>query len=123
MRSLHISRAQLAPYQARTPGALREQILFRLPVPPRSLNPDVSVELEAVCLRCLSKLPADRFSTAAELAHLYPKLSPGGVLLVDDYGQWKGQREAVDAYLAKHRIPMLLSRIDAAARMGIKPAH
>jgi serine/threonine-protein kinase len=56
------------PYQARTPGALREQILFRLPVPPRSLNPDVPVELEAVCLRCLSKLPADRYSTAAELA-------------------------------------------------------
>jgi predicted Ser/Thr protein kinase len=56
------------PYQARTPGALREQVLFRLPVPPRSLNPSVPVELEAACLRCLSKLPADRFSTAAELA-------------------------------------------------------
>jgi serine/threonine-protein kinase len=56
------------PYQARTPGALREQVLFRQPVPPRSLNPQVPEELEAVCLRCLSKLPADRFSTAAELA-------------------------------------------------------
>ena len=56
------------PYQARTPGALREQILFRPPVPPRSLNPDVSKELEAACLRCLAKLPADRFGTAAELA-------------------------------------------------------
>jgi hypothetical protein len=56
------------PYQARTPGALREQILFRLPVPPRSLSPDVPEELEAACIRCLSKLPADRFTTAAELA-------------------------------------------------------
>lgn len=56
------------PYQARTPGALREQILFRPPVPPRSLNPDVAVELNDICLRSLSKLPADRFSTAAELA-------------------------------------------------------
>lgn len=56
------------PYQARTPGALREQILFRPPVPPRSLNPAVPEHLEAACLRCLSKLPADRFSTAAELA-------------------------------------------------------
>lgn len=56
------------PYQARTPGALREQILFRQPVPPRSLNPQVSEGLDAVCLRCLSKLPADRFTTAAELA-------------------------------------------------------
>jgi serine/threonine-protein kinase len=56
------------PYQARTPGALREQVLFRPPVSPRSLNPDVPVELEAICLRCLSKLPADRFTSAAELA-------------------------------------------------------
>ena len=56
------------PYQARTPGALREQVLFRPPVPPRALNPDVPVELEVICLRCLAKLPADRFSTAAELA-------------------------------------------------------
>ncbi len=60
-------------------------------------------------------------STAAELGHLYPKLSPGGVLLVDDYGQWKGQREAVDEYLAQQRAPLLLARIDAAARMGVKP--
>jgi len=56
------------PYQARTPGALREQILFRQPVPPRSLNPHVPEHLEGICLRCLAKLPADRFSTAAELA-------------------------------------------------------
>ena len=56
------------PYQARTPGALREQVLFRPPVAPRAMNPDVPVELEVICLRCLAKLPADRFSTAAELA-------------------------------------------------------
>jgi len=61
-------------------------------------------------------------STVAELKHLYPKLSPGGVLIVDDYGQWKGQRQAVDEYLAAQPVPLLLARIDAAARMGIKPA-
>jgi hypothetical protein len=56
------------PYQARTPGALREQILFRPPAAPRALNPDVPVELNDACLRCLAKLPADRFTSAAELA-------------------------------------------------------
>ncbi len=56
------------PYQARTPGALREQILFKPPTPPRALNPQVPEELEAVCLRCLSKLPSDRFPSASELA-------------------------------------------------------
>lgn len=56
------------PYQARTPGALREQVLFRQPVSPRAMNPNVPEGLEAICLRCLSKLPADRFTNAAELA-------------------------------------------------------
>ena len=53
------------PYEARTPTALREQILFRPPVPVRSLVPDVP---EAVVARCLAKHPADRFGSAAELA-------------------------------------------------------
>lgn len=56
------------PFQGRTPTALREQALFRQPVPPRSLNSAVLEEVEAVCLRCLAKHPADRFPSAAALA-------------------------------------------------------
>jgi RIO-like serine/threonine protein kinase len=56
------------PYQTRTPGALREKVLFRQPIPLLVLNPQVPEHLEGLCLRCLAKLPADRFSTAAELA-------------------------------------------------------
>ncbi len=56
------------PYQARTAAALREQIIFRAPLPPRSFNSKISAQLEATCLRCLAKHPADRFDSAAELA-------------------------------------------------------
>ncbi len=59
-------------------------------------------------------------STLEELRILFPRLSPGGVLLVDDYGHWKGSKEAVDRYLKENKIQMLLQRIDYAARMGIK---
>jgi serine/threonine protein kinase len=57
-----------SPYQARTPTALREQILFRAPLrlPPPAGG--VSPELEGVVMRCLAKHPADRCSTARELA-------------------------------------------------------
>jgi serine/threonine protein kinase len=56
------------PYQARTPTALREQILFRSPISLRSVDTEITSALERVCLRCLAKHPADRFSSARELA-------------------------------------------------------
>lgn len=57
-----------SPYPARTPLAMREQILFRVPRPVRELNSAVSSSTEAVCMKCLAKHPADRFGTASELA-------------------------------------------------------
>jgi serine/threonine protein kinase len=43
-------------------------VLEQEPVPPRELNPSVDRRLEAICLRCLAKEPANRCQTAAELA-------------------------------------------------------
>jgi O-methyltransferase len=57
-------------------------------------------------------------STRHELEHLYPRLSVGGVLLIDDYGHFQGARQAVDEYLQGHRI--LLQRIDYTGRLAIK---
>ncbi len=60
-------------------------------------------------------------STRHELEHLYPLLSPGGVLIIDDYGHWKGCRRAVDEYLQQNSIRMMLHRVDYTGRFGIKP--
>jgi hypothetical protein len=59
-------------------------------------------------------------STRHELEHLYPRLVRGGVLIIDDYGHWDGCRKAVDEYFANSSPPILLSRIDYAARLGVK---
>ena len=59
-------------------------------------------------------------STVHELRHLYPNLVAGGVLLIDDYGHWRGARKAVDEYLASNKICMLLHRDDYTGRSGIK---
>lgn len=70
----------------------------------------------------LLRLDTDWYeSTRHELIHLYPRLTHGGVLIVDDYGHWGGARLAVDEYLAAHRIPLLLCRIDYTGRIAIKP--
>lgn len=61
-------------------------------------------------------------STLHELRHLYPLLSSGGVLIVDDYGHWKGCRQAVEEYFAEPgRIRPLLQRVDYTCRQGVKP--
>ena len=58
-------------------------------------------------------------STRLEMELLYPRLSNGGVLIVDDYGYWRGSRQAVDEYFARHRAP-LLNRVNNQVRLGIK---
>jgi hypothetical protein len=59
-------------------------------------------------------------STRHELDHLYPRLAPGGVLLLDDYGWWDGARRAVDEWLEETGHPLLLMRMDV-GRLAIKP--
>lgn len=59
-------------------------------------------------------------STKHELEHLYPKLSVGGTLILDDYGYWRGSRKAVDEYIEKHRLKLLLHRIDHSSRACVK---
>lgn len=72
----------------------------------------------------LLRLDTDWYeSTRHELEHLYPRLAPGGILLVDDYGHWRGARRAVDEYLGRIGAPLFLSRIDYTARIAVKPPN
>ena len=57
-------------------------------------------------------------STKAELEILYPRLSAGGFLIIDDYGEWKGARKAVDEYFAGRAV--WLQRVDHTVRMLVK---
>ncbi|MCW2500487.1 MAG: methyltransferase [Frankiales bacterium] len=70
----------------------------------------------------LLRLDTDYYtSTRHELEHLAPRLSPGGVLLVDDYGHWRGSRDAVDEWMTTLPHPLLLQRIDYTARLVVMP--
>lgn len=61
-------------------------------------------------------------STRCELEQLFPKLVPGGVLIIDDYGHWQGCRKAVDEYFAENDVQIFLHRVDYTGRLGIKMA-
>ena len=57
-------------------------------------------------------------STKHELQYLWPRLSSGGLLIIDDYGHFTGARDAVDEFFEEK--PVFLFRIDYTGRMAIK---
>jgi O-methyltransferase len=83
-----------------------------------------TVPAEAPDQIALLRLDTDWYeSTKHELVHLYPRLSEGGVLILDDYGWWRGAGRATDEYFEEHGPAPLLVRIDREGRrVGVKCA-
>ena len=59
-------------------------------------------------------------SIKKSLEILYPKLNNGGVLIIDDYGHFKGARVAVDNFF-KDKKNIWMHRVDYTCRLIIKP--
>ncbi|MFN5531435.1 MAG: protein kinase domain-containing protein, partial [Planctomycetaceae bacterium] len=61
------------PFQAANPLDTLLQVIEGEPLSPRLLNPAIDEDLNAICLKCLEKNPADRYASAealqADLAH------------------------------------------------------
>jgi len=69
----------------------------------------------------LLRLDTDWYaSTRHELEQLYPRLVRGGVLIIDDYGYWRGAKKATDEFLDTIRPRPLLHRIDYTGRICVK---
>ena len=56
------------PFEGETSLNILAQIVMEEPIPPRDLNPDISIYLEAISLKCLQKKASKRYSSAEELA-------------------------------------------------------
>ncbi len=69
----------------------------------------------------LLRLDTDWYeSTRHEMACLFPRLSRHGVLIVDDYGYWRGARRAVDEYFEDTTECVFLSRVDSTCRIAVR---
>ena len=44
------------------------------------------------------------------------------MLILDDYGWWKGSKQAYDEYAKENGVRILLNRIDNAGRIAVKTA-
>lgn len=92
-------------------GLLDDQVRF-LPGWFAETLPDAPVERLAVL-----RLDGDLYeSTMDSLVHLYPKLSPGGYVIIDDYGVVPSCRDAVHEYRDRHGITAEIHKID---EMGV----
>jgi len=61
----------------------------------------------------LMRLDGDMYeSTYVALEHLYPKLSPGGFVIIDDYGAIEACRQAVTDYRTRTGIEATIQQLD-----------
>ena len=69
-----------SPFSRKPDGVVRlfRQIIADDPPGPRSIVPDLSCELEAICLKCLAKDPGSRYATASDFARELNRWSESG---------------------------------------------
>jgi len=69
-----------APFLADTAARVCALVLHAPPAAPRTLNPDLPAELEAVILRCLERDPAKRYPIVGDLMEALRPFAPEGTL-------------------------------------------
>lgn len=98
-------------------GVLDENIVFVQGDVNETLDDQKNLPKEISVLR----LDTDWYdSTKKELEVLYPMVSLGGVLILDDYGHWSGSRIAADEYFSNMKNRPFLQYTDAGGRAGVK---
>ena len=103
----------VAPYAAEDQARTLHRLLYEPLVPPRRLRSDVPRDLEAICLKCLEKRPADRYAAAQSLADDLRRFEEGRATLARPVGRlellrrWTIRQPAIAALLAVATLSLL----------------
>lgn len=98
-------------------GVLSDRVIFVVGDVLQTLN--ATANLPAAI--CALRLDTDWYeSTKKELEVLYPRLSVGGALIIDDYGYFTGARKATDEYFSALGTRPFLQYTDETGRLGVK---
>jgi eukaryotic-like serine/threonine-protein kinase len=96
-------------------------VLERDPPAPRSLAPELPVDLETIVLRCLAKDPAQRYATARELAGDLDRCRDGEPILGRRPSLWQRLRRRARRQRALVMVGALsLAIIAAVAALGVR---
>src|SRR5262249_5074282 len=109
------------PFQAETPPDTVLQVVESEPAAPRSLNPQLDVDLETICLHCVAKEPQERYKSAAALAEDLERWLRGEAILARPTPVWERAVKWVKrqpAVAAFGGISSVLSLAAGAAMLG-----
>jgi serine/threonine protein kinase len=77
------------PFRGATPTLTRFQVVRDEPERPTFLRPDLPREIEEICLKCLEKVPSQRYSTALGLAEDLRRFRAGEPLAITPLSDWE----------------------------------
>src|SRR5262249_30828085 len=118
------------PFKGASDAETLVQVLTQEPVPPRRLQPNLSPDLEAVCLKCLEKEPTRRYASAAELADDLARFRNGAptharpISLVRRLGRWARRHPTVAGLTTAVALLLLIVAIvSTALAVRLAAAH
>lgn len=100
------------PFRGTNPFAIMNSRLINNPVPPREINPQVSLELQEILYRALERDPKNRYASAREFAWDLKNQDQVGVADRAELTDWKHQRSpwhrTVLLYLLLAAVPVVV---------------
>jgi predicted Ser/Thr protein kinase len=108
------------PFTAETPSALVYKHVYEAPPKPRTLNPSISEEAEAVVLKAIAKKPEDRFQNAVEFSEALESVTKAQPQKVAPGAPKQAATDQRSAASAKSRraVPFLILAVVAMVLLG-----
>src|SRR5271165_1068397 len=96
------------PFRGSNPFAIMNDRLLNNPIPPRSVDPQISPELQEIIYRALEREPVNRYKTAGEFARDLEHPEQVGVSERTELVDWKKRKSPLGRQVAFYIILVLI---------------